>query len=309
MSTQKNKAVAIRKSGREVASAADQEKLDLMKQAFPVEERVQFLSFPRLKMISQPITEEVKKNGKTELKVVTEAGTFCTEIQDEEESEVEEEVIVKGKKKVEIVKKKLWQTTEIGTTIQGIIIFQRKQLKFFDEAGGNFISSAMYDKDTDIVPLFEGKTEIARGTPKELQEPYMALKKGQNGKPDKNVSDLKDTRILYVYLPEFEKVFQLSIGGTSMYSYLNYTRTVMPSVPGVLTEFTSEGQENGKIRWNKMMFEKVRDVTDEEADQILEAQGIIMKGIMDAKAFFASKEANAEEDEATRKAREDFDNM
>ena len=296
------KAVAVKKNTA-LAKAPDQEVLDSISQAFPSEERKQFLSFPKLRMVSKDQTEGTGKN----MKVTTEAGTFFTDVQDKEETEVEEEVRQKnGKIKIEKIMKRLWTSDELGPEVQGIIVFQRYQLKMWDQANERFISSAVYDKgDTDI-PLFEGKNEIARGTPEELKAPYSEVQKGKDGKKDKTVSKLKDERVLFVWIgndsEEGGQVYQMSVKGKSMYNYLKYTGEV--KVPTVVTSFNSVPDEFGSNKFNTMTFEQVRGINATEAEKIQEAQAILREYIANQKEAFANKA----EDTGKKEADEVYDN-
>lgn len=280
----------VKKSSTAVSTVADQEVLNANAAAFPAEERKQFISFPRLRMVAKDQTDGTGKN----MKVTVEAGTFFTEVQDKEETEVEEEVKQKnGKTKTETVKKRLWESTELGRSIEGIIIYQRYQLKFWDK--DHFVSSAIYDKgDTDI-PLFEFGKEIARGTPDQLKAPYNELQKGTDGKKDRTVSKLKDERILFVWFtPEDGEpgVYQMSIKGTSMYNYLKYTSSV--TIPNVVTNFDSIADSRGSNNFNTMTFSKVRDVTAEEAGLIRNTQDFIAGYVAEQKAAFANRAEEVE---------------
>jgi len=64
--------------GKELANVVSEETLVAMQEAYPVEQGGQRIILPRLGMISQDVTEEVKnaKTGKKEIKLVTEASTF-----------------------------------------------------------------------------------------------------------------------------------------------------------------------------------------------------------------------------------------
>lgn len=285
--TKKTTAVAIKKNTA-VSKKADEEVLARNAAAFPSEDKRTYKTFPRLRMVSK---DKLEGTGKS-TKVVIEAGTFFTEVQDEEETEVEEEVRQKnGKVKTETVKKRLWNSTELGAEVEGIIIYQRYQLKMWDQKNERFVSSAIYDKGDIDIPLFEGGNEIARGTPAELKEPYNYVEKGKDGKKDYTTSKLKDERVLFVWLNN--GVYQMSVKGKSMYNYLKYTGTV--EIPNVVTEFNSVPDAYGSNNFNTMTFTKVRDVTAKEAELISEAQDVITAFVQEQKSAFANKQATADE--------------
>ena len=261
-----------------LTAPASSEALALLTQEFPVDNGFTRVMLPRLGLISQDVTEEVRNptTKKKEIKVITEAGTFFI---DTETDEVDENG------------KKVWSKNELGDEIEGIILFQRKQLRHYDNATGEFTNSPVYDNDDEVMPLWKNRAEIGRGTEKELQAlPQFRVEK--NGKVQ---SALEVTRILYVLFeteneegePE-RKIYQMNLRGSSMFSYLTYKRKTSP--PTVLTKFTSSTQENGDVTWNRMEFEAVRPITNAEAVEVIGhvkdlKQGIAMqKGYFDAEA-------------------------
>lgn len=263
---------------------ASEEALAALRQEYPTEPAFQRALLPRLGLISQDVTEGKGRN----MKVVAEAGTFYIEVQSEELDE-------EGKKK--------WVRTELGTSLEGIIVFQRKQLKYYDEKAEKFTSSPVYDTDDEVIPLFLDKQEVERGTPAELKKLYP----GTNS-AGKAVSKLEDNRILYVLYkgPEDEEaqIYQLNLRGSSMYSFMTYARKTLP--PSVLTKFDSEAKEKGINEWNMMTFEPARPLTQEEVDDVLARVAEIKEGIAQEKAYFASIAPSDEQREASKKADEDF---
>lgn len=252
---------------KELMVPLSNESLAALKSEFPQEDSYQAVFLPRLSMVSQDKTEG---KGKT-LKVVTEAGTFFTEVQlDELDDEG----------------KKIWEKSEIGSALEGIILYQRKQLKYFDEATETYTSSPVFDTDDEVIPLFANKAEIARGTSKELRaRPEYAFEK--DGKVR---SKLEENRILYV---EHEGVvYQLNLRGSSMFAYLTYVRELGKQgmvPPAVVTRFSSEAKEKGSIAWNQMTFVPARTITEQEAERVRAATTAIKQGIDEQKRFFASK--------------------
>jgi hypothetical protein len=255
-----------------LANVADQETLALLQESYPVEQTTNRIQLPRLGMYSQDKTEESKnpKTGKKEIKILAEAGTFYTENQTDEEDE-------NGKR--------IWAKTDIGTSIEGVILYQRKQLSYYDEATEEYTSSPVYDTDEEIVPLWCNKKEIARGTPKELKAMYEYVADG------KTKSKLKDNRILYV---EYNgEVYQMNLHGSSMYSFLTYSRSLL--APSVVTAMSSEAKEKGTIAWNQMSFSPVRKLTQQEAmDVLAKVQDIRMTVAME-KDQYVKKETTSTE--------------
>ena len=199
------------------------------------------ISLPRLAFASQDVTEG---KGKA-MTVVTEAGTFFTERQTEELDE-------EGKKK--------WNKEEIGSAMEGIILYRRYQLSYYDQGTEEYTSSPIFDSMDEIVPLFKAKQQIAKGTPAELKKMYEFV-----DTDGKTKSRLKDNRILYV-LKDGE-LFQLNLHGTSMFSFLKYERTVNP--PTVLTTFSSEPQQKGTTEWNMITFKPARPLDNNELQEVV----------------------------------------
>jgi hypothetical protein len=249
------------KKSTEVSTQVSQEVLDQINSAYPVEQGGLRINLPRLSMASQ----DVKEGKGKAMKVVTEAGTFFTERQTDE---INEET-----------GKKVWAKDEIGREFEGIIVFKRKQLRYYDESTEQYTSSPIYDSDDDIVPLFCDKKEIARGTPKELQANYL-----YTTKEGKERSKLEENRILYVLYND--ELHQLNLRGSSMYSLMSYERST--SVPTVLTRFGSEYNQKGTIEWNKMTFKAVRPLTAEEAERVISEQVRLKTAIAMEKASYAN---------------------
>lgn len=248
-----------------ITTVASEESLALLKQNFPSDAGFTRTLIPRLAMASQ---DKTSGRGKS-LVVEMEAGTFFTETQSEEENE-------EGKK--------IWNKTELGNEIEGIIIYQRKALRFYDEKLEQYTSSPIFDTSDDIVPLFCNKQEVARGTAAELK----ARPEYQFEKDGKIKSKLEDNKILYILYDG--EVYQMTLRGSSMYSYLSYAKTLNPST--VITKFNSEPQEKGTISWNQMTFTKVKDLSQEEAEDVIAKQQDIMQGIAQEKQYFASINAS-----------------
>lgn len=243
----------------------DNESLDLLKQNFPVEVGFAKISLPRLGMYSQDKTE-----GKGKKMVVTaEAGVFYTETQADEKDENGKDV---------------WIKTELGTEIEGTIVFKRKQLKMYDSDTEKYTSSPVYDTDDEVLPLFCEKVEVARGTPSELKSKYEYM--SEDGKTK---SKLEENVILYVKYNN--DIYQMNLRGSSMYSYKGYSRNVLP--PSVLTRFSSESKSKGTIEWNQMKFETIRNLDNEEIDKVLSDVQNIKESIKQVKEYFENSSTNS----------------
>lgn len=251
-----------KKTTTAVATVADEKSLAMLKEQFPAEAGgFTRAILPRIGMFSQDKTEGKGKS----MKVVAEAGTFYIEHQSDEEDQ-------NGKK--------IWVKDEIGTELEAVIIYQRRQLSYYDGDTELYTSSPVYDTDDEVIPLFCDKKEIDRGTPAELKgrEEYVYEKDG------KTKSHLEENRILYVLYKE--DVYQMNLRGTSMFAFMTYARKVLP--PAVLTAFGSEAKEKGTISWNQMSFNKVKDLDNDEVTDVLERVSDIKSGIASEKSYFAS---------------------
>ncbi len=246
---------------KELATAASADSLNALANMFPTDPGYTRTLLPRLTFVSQDKTEGKGKN----MKVIMEAGTF---VEERETDELNDDG------------KKIWSKTELGLAIEGIILYQRKQLRYYDEATEEFTSSPIFDTDDEIVPLFCNKVEKHRGTPAELKTKF------QYTAPDGKVkSKLEENRVLYI-LKDGE-IFQLNLRGSSMYSFLGYTRKTL--CPSVLTHMASEPKEKGSIEWNQMTFTPVRVLTQTEVNEVVNYIESIRNGIAEEKAYFAGQ--------------------
>lgn len=239
---------------------ANEDILEQLKQSFPTDPGMNKIFLPRISFVSQDKTEG---KGKA-TKVVVEAGTFFTEVQLDE---IDEET-----------GKKAWEKTEVGTTMEAIILYQRKQLKYYDAATESFTSSPVYDDDNEIIPLFAMKKQVAKGTPEELKKAYQYADKTDG----KIKSKLEDNRILYILYKG--EIWQLNLRGSSMWSFRTYVKGTNPST--VLTKFGSEPKEQGSNSWNQMTFKPVRSLTAAEAKDILARVRTIQEDIQKEKAVY-----------------------
>ncbi len=254
----------------ELANVMSQDTLALLRESFPVEPSFNRTLLPRLSLVSQDVTEG---KGKA-MKVITEAGTFLTEKETEEKNEAG---------------KKIWAKEEIGTEIEAIIFFKRKQLKFYD--GEKYTSSPVYDTDDQIIPLFKDKQEVDRGTPAELKSRPIYQGKSAKGK---DISKLEENRVLYVLYKG--EPYQMNLRGNSMYAFMSYSKSVV--IPSVVTKMSSEAKENGAIAWNQMTFEAVRSLNEKEGQEVVIRLKEAVESIKQEKEYFAQtdeEKANAKE--------------
>jgi hypothetical protein len=246
-----------------------------LKSAFPQEASALRIRLPRFNMISQDVTEEVKnpKTGKKEISIITEAGTFVTESQSEELDE-------DGKKK--------WDVTELGVSIPEItILYERKQLRFYDQSTKSYTSSPIYDTADEVVPLWRDKKEVARGTPAELRARPEFQGKTADGK---STSKLEEDRVLFV---KYEgQAYQWTVRGSSKYAWLKYKKDTVPN--HVITSLSSEAMENGATKWNQTTFSVVRRLNAEESEEVLVEVQKIQRAISMEKESYANVQASKE---------------
>lgn len=266
-----------KKSSTALMKAPDESVLALLRAEFPTEPSFQRALLPRLFVLNKDEREETKVNGKKEIKVITEAGTF---IREKQETNPENGELVLN----EDTGKPEWTKEELGDSIEGIIVFQRKQLRYYDEGTEQYTSSPVYDNEDEVLPLFCDKAEVDRGTPAELKAKYPGVTRA--GKPKSN---LEDNRILYVLVDG--ELHQMNLRGTSMFAYMDFARKARPAVPAVLTSFGSEHMEKGDIEWQKMTFTVSRPLSADEVNEVVEKVREIKDGIEQEKAFFADRNA------------------
>src|SRR3990167_3200177 len=173
------------KNTKALVSQANETSLSELKNQYPIERGFQRILLPRLSMASQ---DKYEGKGKT-AKLIKEAGIFTIERQTDEEDDTG---------------KKIWLKEELGDKVEGVVIYQRKQLRLYDEKTEMYTSSPIYDEDDQIIPLFCNKKEVARGTPAELKTIYQ-----YKDKDGKTKSKLEDNRALY-FLKDDEVVKPLN---------------------------------------------------------------------------------------------------
>jgi hypothetical protein len=265
-----------------LANVASDKQLAELQSEFPTEPTFNRIFLPRLGLVSQDKTEGKGKK----MKVVAEAGEFFIERQTEEVNPD--------------TGYKIWERDEIGEEFEGVILYQRKQLRMYDENTEKYSSTPIYDNEDEVLPLFCDKKQIEKGTPQELKAIYEY--EGDNGRMK---SKLEDNRIVYVLYKG--EMYQMNLRGSSMYSYMSYTRKTTPNT--VVTTFNSEAKEKGSIEWNQMTFDAKRPLSSKEADEVIAKTVEIKEAIVAEKAHFANKNEEGQRDDETDKeykARKDF---
>lgn len=263
---------------KETSLALTDEQKALLDQSYPVGDESSRLLLPRLGLLSKDITEEKGTGKLKKINIINAAGEFYTE---KDLGETDDD----GKKK--------WTKTFIdGESIEVIIVYHRYQLRKFDSSLGKFISSPMYDNDTQVVPLYQDKRVIKRGTEKELQAFYPALT--QQGKP---TSDLKKDTILFV-LYEGE-LHQLNLSQSSKWAFSSYKRGLNPSQ--VVTELGSKEETFGTNTYRKMTFKNLRPVSSTEFDEVYENQSKVRETVESDSRFYLGSGQTSEEDDKMNK--------
>lgn len=268
---------------KELMTVASDAQLAELSADFPMEASYTRMMLPRFGMASQDRTEEEGTGRNKTIKIVAAAGTFF--IEKESEDTVTREDGTEGK---------VWNTDYLDEENPEIIIlFQRKQLRYYDEEDKKYTSSPVFDSNNETVVLFRDRKEFARGTVEELK----AMFPGKD-KKGKDISLLKDEKILYVLVNG--DLHQLNLHGSSMWAFTKYAGKVVP--PSVVTILGSEAKENGAVAWNQMTFTAKRKLTSEEAEMAIAKLSEIKRAIAGEKEFFAGKSAAKDELTAGQKA-------
>ena len=235
-----------------MTKTASEEQLAILDQAYPVEEDNRGPRLPRLGFLSKDLIEESGTGKSKKIKVVQAAGTFYKEV---ETDEINQET-----------GKKVWDKDFFNDEdpLNGVIFFHRKQLRFYDAADNMFINTPIYDRDDEIVPLFKGSTQIAKGIAKELQALYPALT--AKGKPS---SKLKEEKILYILLDDGQ-VYQMNLSQSSKFAFSDYGRK--NKVNRLVTIMSaSEEKTNGSNTYKHIEFSAGETITKVQADIIVPA--------------------------------------
>ena len=256
----------------EIMPVASDELLAELSMDFPQEQSFTRTVLPKFGMLSQDLTETVGTGKNKKINLIQPAGAFYIERKTGEKITKED-----GTEIDEYAKEFLDDETPSVH-----IIYSRKMLSNYNEGTEVFTSSSIYDLDTEIVPLFAQRKEVARGTPAQLKAlPEFRTVSKKTGKP---TSSLRDERVLYVVYNG--ELMQMTIHGSSLWSFVAYARKMSP--PRVLTTLSHEDKVNGDIEWSVMTFVPERSINEEEANIALEFKRQLVEAIKAEKAFFES---------------------
>lgn len=251
----------------ELSTTISAEQLAELKALNPQGDSFQRINVPRLGMLAKDLTEETGTGKSKKIDVIQPAGAFYIERETTNEDG-----------------ERVWEKEFIdGETIDVLVAFNRKQLSMWDDGAKVFTNSPIYDEDTQVIPLWEGGKEIAKATPKELQEMYPALT--AKGKP---TSKLKEVKILYVIYKD--EVYQMNLSQSSKYEFLTYVKGVHPST--VVTVIGSKEQTHGSNTYNVMTFKNAGTVNMEQYEAIKSTATMIKEAIEAEKAYYAKFDTN-----------------
>ena len=261
----------------EIVNQVSAEQLAELKALNPQGDSFQRINVPRLGMLAKDLTEESGTGKSKKIEVIQPAGAFYIERESTDEDG-----------------KRVWNKEFIdGDNIDVLVAYNRKQLSMWDEGNKVFTNSPIYDEDTQILPLWKGREEVARATPKELQALYPALT--AKGKP---TSSLKEVKILYVIYKD--EIYQMDLSQSSKFEFLTYVKGVHPST--VVTNISSKEQTHGSNTYNVMVFKNAGTVNMEQYEAIKDTATMIKESIEAEKAYYAKfntdvpVEAKVEED-------------
>lgn len=258
----------------------DEKELATLNEAFPIVEANNRLSLPMFGMLSKDIVEDSGTGKKKTIKVIEASGTFFTE--EGNGDEVNREFLEGEEKDV-------------------IIVFHRKQLKYFDKGLEKFISSPIFDNDDQVIPLYLDKRVVAKGTKAELQARYPALT--QKGK---KTSDLKEYKVLYVLVDGV--FYQMNVSISSGWAFSKYASSFKDgtSPATVVTTIGSVEETNGSNTYRKMVFTNKRPINAEELELVKESQALIKDVAEATQAFYLEQAKLAIEGD---KAEEEFNRI
>ncbi len=258
----------------------DEQELATLNEAFPVVEANNRLSLPRFGMLSKDIVEESGTGKNKKIKVIEASGTFFTEIGNGDDME---KTFLEGEEK------------------DVIIVFHRKQLKYFDKGLEKFISSPIFDNDDQVIPLYLDKRVVAKGTKQELQDRYPALT--QKGK---KTSDLKEYKVLYVLVDGV--FYQMNTAISSGWAFNKYASEFKEgtSPATVVTTLTSHEETFGSNTFRKIDFTNKRPITADELALVKESQALIKDVAQATQAYYLGQANLAIEGDQAEK---DFNGM
>lgn len=241
-----------------------EEQLAVLNESFPVStDESSGLKLPRLGMISKNVTEETGTGRNKKIVILQPAGSFFTESDEGE---------------VDAAGKKVWTRHYIEEpTIEGTIVFYRRQLRLFDASLKKYISTPIFDNENQVIPMYLDRKVIKRGTQEQLQSLYPALTlKGIK------TSDLKEEAILYVLYDG--KLHQMNISQSSKWLFKAYKKSLNPST--VVTEFGSLEDEFGGNVFSKTTFASKGMIAPSSFDTVVEAQNTLKDQVESDEKFY-----------------------
>lgn len=247
-----------------MSKKVDPQELAILNEAFPIVESTDRVRYPRMNMLSKDEVETTGTGKNKKIKVIEAAGTFYIDVKGDND-EFEKNFLE-------------------GDTQDFIIVYHRKQVKYFDKGLNKFISSPIFDTDEQIVPLYLDKRVIARGTKAELQARYPALT--QKGK---KTSDLKEYKVLYVLYAG--KMYELNMSVTSGWAFSKYASSFKDgaSPATVVTTIGSVEETNGSNTYRKMTFVKGRAIDADELELIKENQQAVKESAESSAQYYLTE--------------------
>lgn len=249
------------------------EQLEVLNNAYPVEEGSNRTQLPRFGMLSKDIVEESGSGKNKKINVIEAAGTFYIE---------------RDLGEVNAEGKKVWTKEYLkGETVDVIIAYHRRQLRKYDSSLEKFISSPIFDTADQVIPLYLDKQVIKRGTQAQLQSMYPALT--QKGKP---TSDLKEETILFVIYKD--ELYQMNISQSSKWEFMSYKKGINPS--SVITTLGSTEETFGKNTYRKLTFKNKRLIDSDEFEIVRNSQDSIKESVEADKKLYLKSQADADFD-------------
>jgi len=261
----------------QITTTADAAVLAALGAQVPADAGFTRIQLPRIAFKAKAKIEQ-DPDDEDKMKVIFKAGSFFTERETDEKDE-------EGKA--------VWDRENIGTTLEGIVVYKRKQLRYYDEPSTTYYSTPIFDTPDQVIPLFAGGKKIASGTPAALKK--MDIFKYE--KEGKTRSYLADNTIVYLLVGE--ELFQFSITSLgAVIDFSKYGQKVQYGLAANVTRFTSTKEVKGDNNYNALKFEASRLISAEEAPLVQEKINQIVDAIEAEKAYYA----NMSEDSAVEAA-------
>ena len=249
-----------------VTTTADAAVLAALGAQVPKDPGFNRIQLPRLVFKAKAKIEQ-DPDDEDKMKVIYKAGTFFSEHETEEKDE-------EGKPK--------WASKNLGNTLEGIVVYKRKQLRYYDEPSETFYSTPIFDDAEQIIPLFAGGKKIASGTPAALKKMDMF----KYEKEGKTRSYLADNTIVYLLVGE--ELFQFSITSLgAVIEFSRYGQKVAYGLAANVTKFTSTKEKKGDNEYNALKFEAARLINTDEVPLVQEKINLIQEAIDAERAFYS----------------------